>query len=81
MRVTLGDELKWAAAESDVVAIDEALERLAKMNARQSKIVELRYFAGLTEDEIAETLEISARTVRRDWSLARAWLYRELKQV
>jgi RNA polymerase sigma factor (sigma-70 family) len=50
------------------------------MNPRQSQIVELRYFGGLSEEEIAEALKISPRTVRRDWSLARAWLYRELTQ-
>jgi RNA polymerase sigma factor (sigma-70 family) len=49
------------------------------MNPRPSRIVELRYFGGLTEPQIAETLKISERTVRRDWSLARAWLYRELQ--
>ena len=51
------------------------------MNERQSRIVELRYFGGLTEEQIAETLEISSRTVRRDWNLARAWLYRELSRT
>ena len=79
VRVTLADDVKSADDEADVIAIDEALDRLAQMNARQSRIVELRYFAGLTEDEIAETLDISTRTVRRDWNLARAWLYRELQ--
>jgi RNA polymerase sigma-70 factor, ECF subfamily len=48
------------------------------MNERQSKIVELRYFGGLTEEQVAESLGISSRTVRRDWNLARAWLFREL---
>jgi RNA polymerase sigma factor (TIGR02999 family) len=79
VRVTLADDVKSAEDQADVVAIDEALTRLAALNARQSRIVELRYFAGLTEEEIAETLEISTRTVRRDWNLARAWLYRELQ--
>lgn len=66
--------------KTDLVGLDEALSKLANLNARQSQIVELRYFGGLSEEEIAETLGISARTVRRDWSLARAWLYRELSQ-
>ena len=79
VRVTLADDVKSVDEQADVIAIDEALDRLAQMNARQSRIVELRYFAGLTEDEIAETLDISTRTVRRDWNLARAWLYRELQ--
>lgn len=63
---------------TDLVALDEALENLAKFSPRQSQIVELRYFGGLTEEEIAEALNVSTRTVRRDWSVARAWLYREL---
>ena len=79
VRVTLADDVKSVEDELDIVAIDEALTRLARMNSRQAKIVELRYFAGLTEDEIAETLDVSTRTVRRDWNLARAWLYRELQ--
>jgi RNA polymerase sigma factor (TIGR02999 family) len=79
VQVTLEDDARAAAADQvDVVEIDEALQRLAKLNQRQCQIVELRYFGGLTEDEIAEMLNISARTVRRDWNLARAWLYREL---
>ena len=79
MRVTLADDVKSVDDPVDVIAIDEALTRLAALNSRQSKIVELRYFAGLTEEEIAETLGISTRTVRRDWNVARAWLYRELQ--
>jgi RNA polymerase sigma factor (TIGR02999 family) len=80
MQVTLADDVKTAPADqADVIAIDDALERLAKLNQRQCQIVELRYFGGLTEEEVAETLNISTRTVRRDWNLARAWLYRELK--
>ncbi len=65
---------------ADLTALDDALKTLATMNSRQSKIVELRYFGGLSEEEVAEVLEISPRTVRRDWSLARAWLYRELSR-
>jgi RNA polymerase sigma factor (TIGR02999 family) len=63
---------------ADVLALDEALERLGALNARQSQVVELRYFGGLNEDEVAEVLKVSPRTVRHDWNLARAWLYREL---
>lgn len=65
---------------ADLIALDDALNELAKLDRRQSQIVELRYFGGLSEDETAEILDISARTVRRDWSLARAWLYRQLNQ-
>lgn len=64
----------------DLLALDEALEELARMSPRQSQVVELRYFGGLSEEEIAEALKISARTVRREWSAARAWLYRELSK-
>ena len=80
VQVSLADDVKAAPdRDTDVVALDEALERLAQLNPRHSQIVELKYFGGLTEDEIAETLKISVRTVRRDWNVARAWLYRELK--
>ncbi|MFL6466605.1 MAG: sigma-70 family RNA polymerase sigma factor [Pyrinomonadaceae bacterium] len=82
VQVSLADDVKAAPQrETDVVALDEALERLAQLNPRHSRIVELKYFGGLTEDEIAETLNISVRTVRRDWNLARAWLFRELRSV
>jgi len=63
---------------ADLLALDEALEKLAALNPRQSKVVELRYFGGLNEEEVAAALNVSSRTVRHDWSLARAWLYREL---
>jgi RNA polymerase sigma-70 factor (ECF subfamily) len=63
---------------ADLVALDEALKSLAKLDARQSKVVELRFFGGLSVDETAEVLKVSSGTVRRDWSLARAWLHREL---
>ena len=63
---------------ADLVALDDALKQLAAFNLRQSQVVELRYFGGLSEEECSEVLKVSVRTVRRDWSLARAWLYREL---
>jgi RNA polymerase sigma factor (TIGR02999 family) len=65
---------------ADLIALDDALHALHALHPRQSQIVELRYFGGLSEEETAEALKISPRTVRRDWSLARAWLYRELKR-
>jgi len=65
---------------ADLLALNEALEKLAVLNERQSRVVELRYFGGLSEDEVAEALKVSSRTVRSDWSLARAWLYRELSR-
>ena len=63
---------------ADLLALDEALKKLAILDMRQSKVVELRYFGGLNEEEVAAALNVSPRTVRHDWSLARAWLYREL---
>src|SRR5262245_47041051 len=69
------------AQGTDMVALDEALKSLAELDARQSKVVELRFFGGLTNDEVAEVLKVSEATVRRDWSLARAWLNRELSIV
>ena len=62
----------------DLIALDEALSRLAALDGQQAKIVELRHFAGLTIEETAEALGISPATVKRDWTLARAWLHREL---
>lgn len=63
---------------SDIVALDEALVSLDELDARQSRVVELRFFGGLSIEETAEVLKVSPGTVRRDWSLARAWLHREL---
>jgi RNA polymerase sigma factor (TIGR02999 family) len=80
LQVTL-DEGLVVSPESgaDLLALDEALEKLAALNPRQSKVVELRYFGGLKEEEVAEALNVSPRTIRHDWSVARAWLYRELR--
>ncbi|HEX9959862.1 MAG TPA: sigma-70 family RNA polymerase sigma factor [Pyrinomonadaceae bacterium] len=81
IQITLDERIEAPfEKEMNLVELDEALQKLAKLSQRQSRIVELRYFGGLSEEEIAETLEISTRTVRRDWNLARAWLYRELNQ-
>ena len=63
-----------------VIEIDQLLTRLSALDARQAKVVEMRYFSGLTEDEIAQTLGISERTVKRDWNMARAWMRRELSR-
>ncbi len=63
---------------ADVLAIDEALERLAAVDPEQARIIELRFFAGMTIEEAAHVLKRSPRTVKREWRLARAWLYREL---
>jgi RNA polymerase sigma factor (TIGR02999 family) len=66
------------APERSILALDEALTAFSQIAPRQAKVVELRYFGGLTEEEIVAALKISPRTVRRDWDLARAWLLREL---
>lgn len=58
----------------ELLAVDEALERLAKLDAQQARVVELRYFGGLTVEETAEALDIAPRTVKRDWAMAKAWL-------
>jgi RNA polymerase sigma-70 factor, ECF subfamily len=63
---------------ADVLAIDEALERLATVDGEQVRIIELRFFAGLTVEETAHVVQRSPRTVKREWRLAKAWLYREL---
>jgi RNA polymerase sigma factor (TIGR02999 family) len=65
---------------ADLVALDEALESLAKLDERKSKIVELRFFGGLSIEETAEVLHIAPITVRREWYKAKAWLYYELSQ-
>jgi RNA polymerase sigma factor (TIGR02999 family) len=64
---------------ADLVALDDALNTLAELDPRQSRVVELRFFGGLNLEEIAEVLKVSVGTVRRDWSLAQAWLFNELK--
>lgn len=65
--------------ERSIVALDDALDAFSRVAPRQAKVVELRYFGGLTEQEIVSVLKISLRTVRRDWDLAKAWLMRELR--
>ncbi len=67
------------AQEDDMLALDEALQSLAAMNERHARIVECRFFGGMSVEETAEALGISPATVKRDWSLARAWLNRELQ--
>ena len=64
----------------ELLAVDEALTRLAEQDPRQGRVVELRFFGGCSEDEIARILGVSSRTVKRDWRIARAWLYAELSK-
>lgn len=71
-------ELGSADQTDTVLAIDEALERLARHNGRMARVVECRFFAAMTEEETAAVLGVTDRTVRRDWTKARAWLYAEL---
>jgi RNA polymerase sigma factor (TIGR02999 family) len=80
-KVPLEEDLELFSPEQshELVALDEALKKLAEMSSRQSRIIELRFFGGLTIEETAEVLGISPKTVRRDWSVASAWLHRELK--
>jgi RNA polymerase sigma factor (TIGR02999 family) len=63
------------------MALDECLSRLTKIDSRQSQIVELRFFGGLSVEEVAQQLGVSAKTVKRDWQVARAWLYREMRRA
>ncbi|MFO0984972.1 MAG: ECF-type sigma factor [Planctomycetota bacterium] len=78
-RVTLhSDQLVAAPVDLDVVALDEALILLERIDPRQCRIVELRFFAGLTVEDVATLLNVSKRTVENEWSLARAWLRRSL---
>jgi len=73
--LTIGPE-----RDAELVALDDALTVLAKLDERRSKVVELRFFGGLTETEIAEVLQVSPRTVKSDWRFARSWLLRELSR-
>jgi RNA polymerase sigma factor (TIGR02999 family) len=73
-------ELPVEYAGADLIALDAALERLAALNQRQARVVECRYFGGMNVKDTAEALGISAATVKRDWTVARAWLHRELEE-
>jgi RNA polymerase sigma factor (TIGR02999 family) len=74
----LEDQVPAVERGEMLLALDEALERLAALSRRMSQVVECRFFGGLTEDETAEALGVTSRTVQRDWAKARAWLYLEL---
>jgi RNA polymerase sigma factor (TIGR02999 family) len=79
VRVSLDDAaIAVKGQDLDIVALDEALDRLAQIDEQQSRVVELRFFSGLTVEETAEVMRISKATVKRDWSMAKAWLHREL---
>ncbi len=79
-RVELEEIIAFSEDRStELLALDNALDKLMNVNARQARVVELRYFGGLTVEEIAALLKLAPRSVKRDWSLARIWLYKELR--
>lgn len=79
-RIALEDAVNLSdKADVDLLALDEAMHRLAEFDAQQSKIVELRFFGGLTIEETAHVIGISPATVKREWTMAKAWLFRRLK--
>jgi RNA polymerase sigma-70 factor, ECF subfamily len=79
-RVEMQDDLAISAEQLDQVEeLDEALQKLEKENPRQARVVELRYFGGLSVEQIGAMLQIAPRSVKRDWALARIWLFRELR--
>jgi RNA polymerase sigma factor (TIGR02999 family) len=78
-RIPLGEDLTFSDDKShQLLSLDEALCRLAKQDERKSRIVEMKFVGGLDIEEMAEILQISPRTVKRDWTMARAWLHREM---
>jgi RNA polymerase sigma factor (TIGR02999 family) len=81
-QVTLDQSQGWAQkTDVNLLALDDALHALAKFSPRQNQIVELRFFGGLTVEEVATVLHVSPITIKRDWVAAKAWLYRELQRV
>jgi len=82
LRVTMSEALALSArSDIDVLAVDAALSRLSELDRQQARVVELRFFGGLSITETSEALDISAATVKRDWTTARAWLRRELERA
>lgn len=79
VHVSLSEVATFVERPEELIALDEALGRLAAVDERKSQVVELKYFGGLENEEIAEVLKISAITVMRDWKFAKAWLFREIE--
>jgi len=79
IRVPLEEAMVLPENDGQLLALDEALKRLSEIDPRQSRIVELRFFGGLSVEETAEVLGVSPKTVKRDWSVARAWLHAEIR--
>jgi RNA polymerase sigma factor (TIGR02999 family) len=80
-KVSLEDAMVPQDKDVDLISLDDALQALAKIDGRQSRVVELRFFAGLSLQEISDALEVAPATVQRDWTAARAWLYREMSRT
>jgi RNA polymerase sigma factor (TIGR02999 family) len=82
IKVSLDENVNVSEERSaELIALDDALQELAQMDERKSRIVELRYFGGLSVDETAEVLGVSNKTVMRDWNFAKAWLYQQLTET
>jgi RNA polymerase sigma factor (TIGR02999 family) len=80
-KVSLDEAIELTDERADgLVALDEALTALARFDERKSRVVELRYFGGLSVEETAEVLQVSVNTILRDWKLAKAWLYNQIKK-
>jgi RNA polymerase sigma factor (TIGR02999 family) len=80
-KVSLDEALIFSEQQADeLLAVDDSLNQLAKIDPRQAKVVEMRFFGGLSIEEAAEVLGVSPKTVKRDWSVAKAWLYADLKE-
>jgi RNA polymerase sigma-70 factor, ECF subfamily len=80
-KVSFDEAFVFSEQQADeLLAVDDSLNRLAKLDPRQARVVELRFFAGLNVEEAAEVLAVSPKTVKRDWSVAKAWLYADLKE-
>jgi RNA polymerase sigma factor (TIGR02999 family) len=80
-KVTLDEAVALAPQrQEEILALDEAMEKLAKLDPRQAQVVEMRFFGGLSVEEVATVLGVSKRTVEGDWTMARAWLMRELSR-
>jgi RNA polymerase sigma factor (TIGR02999 family) len=80
-KVSLDEAFVFSEQQADeLLAVDDSLNRLAEIDPRQARVVELRFFGGLNVEEAAEVLGVSPKTVKRDWSVAKAWLYADLKE-
>jgi RNA polymerase sigma factor (TIGR02999 family) len=79
--VSLGEQAATSKGIADVIALDDALKHLSEMDPRKSRIVEMKFFGGLTNEEVAEVMKVTSRTVEREWRKARAWLHRAISEV